>query len=194
MCRTPHFAIYKRIAASPEAPQDVRDAAQQQLGQASFQALVNKADTHTGIPPSGSTEFACTIYSMNNKDFAEHAMEAHPRTPITNWDAIMNLPGILFQDTKGFRPKTRMEATSTIPLLTKPSTGFRPYTISTKRASGGIRSMVRASSYAARSTFHEATTMHSGTRARRQCSLETAAASTGEDGSYQIRKSEGPPI
>lgn len=105
MCRTPHFAIFKQIASNQDAPQDVRDAAQQQLGQGTFQALVNKAATHTETPPSGSNEFTCTIYGMNNKDFAEHALEEHPHQPVTNWDAIMKLPGILFQDTKGFWAK-----------------------------------------------------------------------------------------
>jgi Zn-dependent metalloprotease len=104
MCREPHSAVFRRIAANPNAPQDVRDAAQQQLGQASFQNLVNKADSHTGVPSSGADKFTCAIYSMNNKDFEEHAREEHPG-PITNWDAIMKLPGILYKDTNGFLVK-----------------------------------------------------------------------------------------
>lgn len=106
MCRTPHSAVFRRIAANPDVSQDVRDAAHQQLGQASFQALVSKADTHTGMPSSGSDKFTCSIYSMNNKDFEEHALDEHPGQPITNWDAIMKLPGILFKDTMGFLAKT----------------------------------------------------------------------------------------
>lgn len=124
MCRAPHFAVFRRIASNPDAPQDVRDAAQQQLGQASFQALVNKAVTHTGMPPSGSNEFTCTIYSMNNKDFAEHALDEHPGR-ITNWDAIMKLPGILFKDTKGFRAKNADGSDINDPSLDQAFNGFQ---------------------------------------------------------------------
>jgi Zn-dependent metalloprotease len=125
MCRTPHSGVYKRIVAQPDVQQDIRDAAQMHLYQASFQASVNQAVTHTDEPASGFNAFNCTIYSMNNEDFADQMGKDENGRPVRNWKAVVKLPGILLKDTEGFLAKNTDGGNVTDPCLDLTFTGFQ---------------------------------------------------------------------
>ena len=106
MCPIQPLALLSSIAENPEAPQDIRHAAGQRLSQNLVNAAIPEAAAIVNVSPStGTSDFTCAIFSMNNKDFLRGkklAASGTTEVEITNQAEVGKFPGDLVQNTKGF--------------------------------------------------------------------------------------------
>ena len=95
MCPIPPTATFESIIGDQSLPQGVRSIAQDLLVQANVQPTVIEAVTKPGVisPPTGNTQFACSIYSFNNDGYNLD----YPDKP-----GYVKYPGTLVQDSKNF--------------------------------------------------------------------------------------------
>ena len=97
MCPIPFTAVYKGIAENTQAPQGARNAALAQIElQTSVHETLGKAASTVVLPSTGNSDFTCTIYSLQNKDYWGHGDDSK----VLNPREMIYLPGILIQDTK----------------------------------------------------------------------------------------------
>ena len=107
MCFIPNSAVWEAIATNDDAPQDLRQAAFDQIHSiAAVQSAVNSASVVGDAPTQGNKDFTCTIYSLQNKDFKED-MSDEQWAAVTNFDAITTFPGVKMADSKGFVAKAK---------------------------------------------------------------------------------------
>ncbi|MCJ1453802.1 hypothetical protein MMC28_004151 [Mycoblastus sanguinarius] len=97
----------------------LKDAALNQLQQASIQDTVSQAPKSLGKPSARNSDFTCTIYSLENKEYWGH--DGLKPENVLNPEEVTTLPGIKLQDTKGFIAETALSD----PALPMTFDGFR---------------------------------------------------------------------